>query len=291
MALDVLGTKRQAPADGTVNAERKVPSNKRSRHSPSEHAENAKRHCSGTRRTLYCPEPLLANAREGRQYKRAKEPDAEAKAPLLDSRLATEIEDEEDESEDDDSADSDSGFDDEEDEKEDGDDEPYKADAVPEWTFVNAGVKQFASDLEENQISEQSDGFEEEELEDELEEESISSVSDDYEYDNAGLAAHYERQSQREHDRLVAKMEARIFEVQKGAEEAAAELSESEVGRPIAAPPDDTGINGQWRLYNEDFLADDAHDHRLYLRTSTPEKPVYDSNWNDAQGIAFEILI
>ena len=251
--------------------------------------------------TPYCPEPLVANAREGCQYKGRKEPDAEAKVPLLDSRPAAEIEDEEPESEDDDSVDGESEIDEEEEEEEqDGDDEPHKADVVPEWKLLNAGVKQFARGLEDSQISEQSDGYEEEELEDESEEEeledeseeeSLSLASEDYEYDIALLTAHYQRKSQREHDRFVAQMEAHISKVQKGADEAVAGFSKSKLDRPIASPPDDTGIDGQWLLYNEGFLPDEDTDHRLDLRKSTPEEPVYDSNWNHAQGIAFDIFI
>lgn len=192
---------------------RNKPSNKRSRRSPSEHAENARRHCSGRRRTPYCPEPVVANAREGRQYKWATEPDAEAKAPLLDIRSAAKIEDLEDESEDDDSLDGNLGFDDEE--EEDGDDELYKANVVPQWAFLNAGVKHFASALENSQTSEQSDGCEEDESEEYSEEETVSSVSDDYGSDVQGLMTHRERRSQHWHERFVAEAHAHIAEVQK----------------------------------------------------------------------------
>ena len=291
MTLGNPGTKRKAPADGIANPEQKVPSNKRSRHLPSDHAENAKRQCSGTRRTPYCPEPLVADVRGGHQSNGAKEPDAKKKAPLLDKGSVAAVDDEEEESEDDGSADSGSRFDDEEDEQKDGEYEPYETDAVPKRTSLTAGVGQAASGLEGNQTSEQNDDAEEDESEEEPEEESITSSDEDYWSDIPALEAHRERQWERERHRLVAELEACICKLHKGAEEAAAELSTSQGTRPIAAPPDDTGISGRWILYNQDYLAHRYHNHRLYLRTSTPEKPVYDSNWTDGHGIAFEITI
>lgn len=61
---------------------------------------------------------------------------------------------------------------------------------------------------------------------------------------------------------------------------------------PIAAPPDDTSIDGQWRLYNKDSLADEVHDHWLDLRKSTPERPAYRlADDQETQGIEFELFI
>ena len=305
MALNGLGTKRKAPADSIA---REVPSNKRSRHSPSEDADNAKRHCSEAGTMPHRSEWHAVNTRGGYKYKDAKEQDAEAKASLIDKGLVAKIEDQAEDSEDFDSLDKDSGSNEQGDEeKENGNDKPYDADAVPMRTSLSTRVKQFASGLENNQTSERSDDSEEDESEEdeseedeseedeseeESEEESISSSDEDYWSDIRALRAHRERKWQRERDRCVAELEARTSKVQKETEEAVAELSTSQGTRPIAAPLDDTGINGQWRLFNKCFLAYEFHNHRLHISKSTPEKPAHRlTDDQETQGIEFELII
>ena len=103
--------------------------------------------------------------------------------------------------------------------------------------------------------------------------------------------AHRERRSERSYERFIAEKYSIIAELQKGVDGATKILSIINKPRPIAAPPDNDGIVGRWRLYSPRYLGNENYDHRLWLQRNFPGKPVYNDNGNSVEGILFEIMI